>query len=213
MSLESNALNSELNERLELIESMIAEGRRRTRRWGWSFVLWGIAYFVAIFWAAWSIHPFSWPTSLLGQSCWAWPVTMLGSCILTFLLGTRKGQSGQEPNTLAGSAIGAIWSMMGVSMILIFPALSMAGKMDSHAFVALVASFLGMANGASSIILKWREQMACAGCWWLTSVAVCFVSEAQVVQVFLGAIFLCQIVFGLYAMSCEARANREVRHA
>ena len=41
----------ELKDRLSLIESMIAEGRRTTESWGWSFVFWGVAYYVAIAWA------------------------------------------------------------------------------------------------------------------------------------------------------------------
>ncbi len=33
----------DLNARLKLIEDMIAEGRRSTQSWGWTFVLWGFA--------------------------------------------------------------------------------------------------------------------------------------------------------------------------
>ena len=43
----------ELKDRLKLIESMMAEGRRSTESWGWSFVLWGVAYYVATAWATW----------------------------------------------------------------------------------------------------------------------------------------------------------------
>ena len=42
----------ELKDRLSLIETMIAEGRRTTESWGWTFVLWGVAYYVAIAWTA-----------------------------------------------------------------------------------------------------------------------------------------------------------------
>ena len=48
---------------------MIAEGRRTTESWGWTFVLWGVAYYVAIAWAA------------LGHSTLAWPVTMIAAGI------------------------------------------------------------------------------------------------------------------------------------
>ena len=40
----------ELKDRLSLIETMIAEGRRTTSSWGWTFVFWGVAYYVAIAW-------------------------------------------------------------------------------------------------------------------------------------------------------------------
>jgi hypothetical protein len=42
----------ELTERLELIESMIAEGRRSTAKWAWTIVLWGVAFYVAIAWSS-----------------------------------------------------------------------------------------------------------------------------------------------------------------
>ena len=38
-----NPQQQDLNDRLTLIETMIAEGRRSTESWGWTFVLWGVA--------------------------------------------------------------------------------------------------------------------------------------------------------------------------
>ena len=95
-------------------------------------------------------------------------------------------------------------------MILLFPALSATSRIDHHSFIAIVAAFLGTANGACGLILKWRAELACAAIWWMTSVFACFGSEAQAMTVFLSAIFLAQIVFGIYAMSCEARSLRHV---
>ena len=73
-----NQANPELTERLELIESMIAEGRRSTTRWAWTIVLWGVAFYVAI---AWSSGLFGGP--IWGQHVLAWPVTMIGTWLLT----------------------------------------------------------------------------------------------------------------------------------
>ena len=100
-------------------------------------------------------------------------------------------------------------------MILIFPALAASGRLDEHAFVAIVAGMLGIANGASAMILKWKAQGACAVIWWITTVAACFGSETQLTAVFLTALFLCQIVFGIYAMMQESRRRRQgaVAHA
>ncbi|HEX8711312.1 MAG TPA: hypothetical protein VF730_05515, partial [Terracidiphilus sp.] len=72
-------------------------------------------------------------------------------------------------------------------------------------FVAIIAAMLAVANGASGMILKWKMQLTCAIVWWITSVAACFGADAQVTIVFLIALFLCQIVFGIYAMICESR--------
>jgi uncharacterized membrane protein YfcA len=190
----------ELKDRLSLIESMIAEGRRTTESWGWVFVLWGVAYYIAILWAT------------LGHTYWAWPVTMTSGCVLTMFIGIRKGR--KQPGTSIGRAIAALWSAMGISMLLLFPALGISGRMDPHSFIAVVAAMLGATNAASSVILKWKAQFATAVVWWVAAVTACFGSELQLLIVFLAAIFLCQIVFGIYAMISESRQRQQgVVHA
>ncbi len=62
--MNTNSDELELKDRLSLIETMIAEGRRTTESWGWTFVLWGASLLRGHFWAA------------LGHSYLAWPVTM-----------------------------------------------------------------------------------------------------------------------------------------
>jgi hypothetical protein len=39
--------------------------------------------------------------------------------------------------------------------------------------------------------------------WWATAVAACFGTEAQGMIVFLVAIFLCQIEFGIYCVIAD----------
>jgi hypothetical protein len=185
----------ELKERLSLIEGMIAEGRRTTESWGWTFVLWGVAYYLAIAW------------STLGHGVWAWPVTTLLAAIVTVVGASLKG--GDHPETTLGRAIGSIWIALAVSLFLLFPALGLSGRLtDLHLFVAVVSAILGMANGASALILRWKAQAACAVVWWLTAVASCFGTDAQSMIVFLVAIFLCQIVFGIYGMIAEAQERK-----
>jgi hypothetical protein len=181
-----NAEEQELKDRLSLIETMIAEGRRTTESWGWVFVLWGLAYYVAIVWQTFS------------NNYLAWPVTMTAACVMTvFLLVRRKGR---QPRTNIGRAIGAIWESMGISMMVLFPAMATA--------------MLGTANATSSMILKWKMQFACAVVWWAAAVASCFGSKTQLWGVFLVAIFFCQIVFGIYGMIMEARRrNQGATHA
>jgi hypothetical protein len=194
----------ELKDRLDLIEQMVAQGRQSTENWGWTFFLWGVAYYVAIAWSTWGGHASVWGATQ--SRMLAWPVTMIAACILTIVLGARKSKG--QPDTTIGRAVFSIWMCIGISMLLLFPALSIAGRLDAHAFVAIVASILGIANGASGLILKWKMQFACAVVWWLTSIAACFGSDAQLEAVFLAALFFCQIVFGIYAMVLESRRNR-----
>jgi len=198
--MHTNPEELELKDRLNLIETMIAEGRRKTESWGWTFVLWGVAYYVAIAWAS------------LGHSSLAWPVTMIAACVLMGILISLRAH--KDPETTLGRAMAAIWIAMGVSLFTLLFALGFSGRFEFHVFVAIVGAFLGCANAGSSIILKWKMQFACAVVWWACAVAACFGSENQVTGVFLVAIFFCQIVFGIYAMMCESRRrNLGATHA
>jgi len=190
-----------LKDRLSLIESMIAEGRRNTESWGWTFVQWGVVYYLAVAWSAW------------GHSAWAWPVTILIAVIVTVVVASLKG--GNHPATL-GRAIGSIWIALGISMFLLFLALGLSGRLtDQHLFVAVISAILGMANGASALILRWKVQFACAVVWWLAAVTTCFGTDAQSMVVFLVGIFLCQIAFGIYGVVVDAqeRKPRDPIHA
>ncbi len=203
--MNTNADEQELKDRLSLIETMIAEGRRTTESWGWTFVLWGVAYYVAIAWSAW------------GRSTLAWPVTMIAAGILTGVFAARI--KSKHPETTVGRAMLAIWIGMGISTFIIMLALGFSGRMDLHIGVAIVGAMLGAANATSSIILKWKMQFACAVVWLAAGAVSCFLSESQAGIVFLAAIFFCQIVFGFYGIIAESRKRKasgnrqEVSHA
>lgn len=186
----------ELKAQLNLIESMIAQGRRTTEHWSWAFVLWGLAYMVAMAWSAWGHSP-----------ALAWPVTMAAAALLTWLLAARDTE--HRAGTTLGRAVGSIWLAVGISMFVLFLALGFTGRLtDVRVFIAVASAILGLANGASGVLLRWKAQFACAVVWWAATIASCLVTENQSVVVFLVAIFLANIVFGIYAMTREARGRR-----
>jgi hypothetical protein len=194
----------DLSERLGLIESMIAEGRRSTTKWAWTIVLWGVAFYVAI---AWSSGFFGGP--IWGQHYMAWPVTMIGTWLLNWGLATRMRTSAKAPMTTVKRAIISIWTAMGISMFALLLPLGLSGRASQQVCVAVVATLLATANAASGFLLKWKAQFACAVVWWLASAASLFGSETQSMIAFLVAIFCCQIVFGIYAMILESRGRRQ----
>lgn len=198
--MQEPASEQELKERLTLIENMITEGRRQTESWGWSFILWGLAFYVAIAWSAWA------------PNAWAWPVTMVAAIVVSFAVASLK--AGSQPRTSLNRALASIWIALGVSAFLLFLALGLSGRLtDAHVFVAVISAILGMANGASALILRWKAQLACAVVWWAAAVAGCFGTQAQSTIVFLAAIFLCQILFGAYGVAIEAHKRRGPAHA
>ena len=185
----------DLAERVRLIESMMAEGRRKCESWGWTFVLWGVAYYVAFFWGAW------------GHFAYAWPVTVIAAGLLTWGGFTRKERF--QPNTTLGRAIGSIWIATGLSMFILFDALGFSGHMtDARVFLAGASAMLGLANAACGLTLKWKAEIACGLVWWAAAVIASFGSVNVAVDAFLVAIFLCQIVFGIYAMILESQRRK-----
>jgi hypothetical protein len=190
----ANPEEMELKDRLTLIETMVAEGRRTTESWGWTFVLWGVAYLGATAWAS------------LGRSSLAWPVTMIAAAIATGVAIVRMKRG--QPETTLGRAIGSIWRAMGLSLFIVLMSLSLSGRYETHVFVAVIGAMLGTANAASSFILKWKMQFACAVVWLGMAVVACFGTDNQVGIAFLAATFFCQIVFGVYAMICESQRRR-----
>ncbi len=188
--------NQELQDRLSVIETMIAEGRKRTESWGWSFVLWGVAYYAAIAWGTW------------GHSNLAWPVTMIAASLVTVLIAMRRKGHGAE--TTIGRAIGSVWCAVGIALFVFCLCGSIARHIDLQMFISAVAVMLGIANAVSSMILRWKAQFAAALVWWVAGAASPFASDNQCQVIFLIAIFLGQIVFGVYMMLSEARERREI---
>jgi hypothetical protein len=191
---EQELAKRELTARLSLIETMIAEGRQTTESWGWTFVLWGVAYYVAIGW------------SYLGSPALAWPVTMITAGLITGFIAMRR--SSGHPETSLGRSMTAVWISLGISLFLFGICSGFSGHADQNVVVAVIATMLGMANATSSLTLRWKPQFVCAVVWWAAAVVSLFGTVTQSSIGFLVAIFLCQIVFGSYMMISEAREKK-----
>lgn len=190
----------DLKDRLSLIETMIGEGRRTTNSSGWIFVLWGITFYVVEAW------------EYLYHYALAWPITVISASVLMGIIAWRK--RGNRPGTTIGRVIWSIWIAMGISALILFDALGFSMRMDDHIFIAVFAAMLGTTNAASGMILKWKLQFTCALVWWAAAVVSCFGTESQTMLAFLAAIFLCQIVFGIYLMIAEVRqCGTDASHA
>ncbi len=99
----------------------------------------------------------------------SWPVCIVAAALISVLGASRERET--HPETTLGRAVGSIWMGLGISMVL-FPALGISRHLtDFHTFIAVIAAFLGMANGASALMLRWKMQFACALGWWATSIA------------------------------------------
>ena len=192
----------DLKEPLALIESIIAAARRSTESWGWVFLLWGVAFYVAIGWATWGPSLWVW-----GSRTLAWPATVIAASSVTLVVARRTGRG--QPRTFLSRAIVSVWVAVGISMFVLLFALGLTGSLATQLFMGIMAAMLGTANAASSMILRWRAQFACTVVWWTTCWACVQGSETQALAALLIAIFLCQIAFGVYVMTLESRRRRQ----
>ena len=102
----NNSNDPELRDRLNLIETMISEGRRTTGSFAWIFILWGVAYYVAILWSTRGSGWVMW-----GHHSLAWPVTMVCTFALSWVLAMRRYRGSHQPSTTMGRAISSILLM------------------------------------------------------------------------------------------------------
>ena len=190
---QSNA-PSELISRLELMETMLQEGRQATVHWGWSFVLWGAAYLVAILWSS-MLH--SWKP---------WTITMVGTAVVSIVVGklNRRG----KPSTQSSRSISSIWTAVSIGLFLYTFGISGSGHFELHGFWASVEVLLGVVNFASAMILRWRVQFLVGLMWFSSALATCFVSSRHVLPILLADVVFGMIIFGLYLMYCERRDRK-----
>ena len=192
----------ELTERIALIESMMREGRKTTEYWGWVFLLWGIAYLVAVAWSSLLPHG--------GGPLLAWPLTMVFAVLLT--IGIARRRTRNKPRTELSRGMHAIWTAMGCGIFAFAFPVSFSGHFEAHAFMAAIEAMLGIAHVASGIFLRWPTQMAVAALWWAAAIASAFVSTDNAVTIiFLGTTLVCNIGFGIYLMMRESRDKARAR--
>jgi hypothetical protein len=199
---------SEITERLALIESMMKAGRKTTEYWGWSFLLWGIAYLVAVGWSSFLPHS--------GGPLLAWPVTMIFAVLLTIAIAQRRTRN--RPRTERSRGILSIWTGVGCGIFVFAFPVAFTGHYQGQSFMAAIEVMLGIAHMASGSFLRWPMQIAVGALWWAAAVASCFMEGNGIAYVFLAATFVCNICFGIYLMIQESRDKArsragEVQHA
>lgn len=198
---EAQETKEELLARFELVEMMLKEGRRSTEYWGWTFVLWGTAYLIAIAWTYGSHRPDI-----------AWPATMIAATVLTIVLAIRKKRA--KPQTPVSRTIGGIWAAVGAAVFIFSFAASISGHAEMHVYIATIEILLGVANCAISMTLRWRGQFLIALLWWVSAVATLFVGSQWITPIFVIDTLIGFLGFGLYLMYRERRDRRlRVQHA
>jgi hypothetical protein len=140
----------------------------------------------------------------------AWPVCV-GIAIVIHIVekAQRKARGGSE--NLRTRNIEAVWRALGVSISLFVIAAIVSHHAMDRAYVGAIFFFVGMAHGASAMILRWVAQGIAATIWWACGIAALFAATGeQVMWIFLTASFFGMILFGLYVMVGEQRRRTGV---
>jgi hypothetical protein len=190
-----NPSQAELLERIEVIERMMRDGRRSVEYWGWTQVLWGTAYLVAIGWSVVS-----------GKPGLAWPVTMFTAAILSAVIISLR--SAATPGNSLRRALQGIWTALGIAIFLYCVCLGASRHFDLNAMIAAVEIFIGAANFASALTLQWKTQGMVGVLWWAAGIATLFVAQSLVLPILAGITLVGMIGFGLYLMVRQSRDRR-----
>jgi hypothetical protein len=197
---QSGASREELVQRLEMVEQVIAEGRQATCRYGWAFVMWGTVYVAAIGW--------QWLNLPLRE--WAWAVCVTAAIVIGAVVEGRRKAKGMVGRNVRSRSINAIWESLGVCMILFVATAFASHNANTHAYVAAIMIFLGMAHLASARILRWWLQGVAAAIWLVNGMMSFFVSDVAGIGLFVVSSVFGMILFGLAAMAIERRERARV---
>ena len=191
---EVGAARDDLVRRVELMESMIAEGRRFITRCGWIFALWGLVSLAATGWL------FFLPDSnWVGK--WAWPVCLVAGVVLTFIGQALQTREASCDESTRGRSVKAVWAMMSVALAIYVGTAMMRHYTWQYSYIAALLIVVGMAHAISAAILRWRVQGVVAAIWWAGAIAIFFARSRMDVQlVMFLEMGLGMTLFGLYAM-------------
>jgi hypothetical protein len=193
---ENGTTRYDLIQRLALMETMIAEGRRTTTRCGWIFVLWGLVDIAGMGW--------QW----VWESYWVWPITIVTGLVIQFsiILVLRRKSGSVCASNSQDRTISAIWSMMGLATTLYVATGIYRHLAWQYSFIAAIFMIVGLAHAISAMVLRWRAQGLVAALWWAGGIAMFFAhSPKAIFVVFPLEMFFGMVLFGLYAMMLERR--------
>jgi hypothetical protein len=195
------ASREEIVQRIQLMESMVAEGRLVTARCGWYFVLWGLVGIAAVGWRY--LQPDS---NWVGK--WAWPVCLLAGAVLTLI-----GRVLQKRERACGSgtrsrSVEAVWGMMGIALAIYISCVMARHLTWQYSYIAAILIIVGLAHAISAAILRWRVQGVVACIWWAGAIAVFFVrSRWGFDLILLLEMGLGMGLFGVYGMVMQRRSG------
>jgi len=193
--MEGTQIPSTARGRLELIEEMIADGRRTTEGWGGPLVLWGLGHLGGLAGNRWA------------HAYWAWYV-IVPTCFVGSLVLLRRGSVGKR--TFAGRAVHAVWTaeMVGLSILdlIAVPSHRLGG--DGYDLFFLCS--MGTCMYVNGVVLRWPLCTWLGFTWWGGAVAGIVLPVPWLMGwIWLVATAVLQLGFGIYLVVRDRPHARE----
>jgi hypothetical protein len=177
--------------RLELIEEMIADGRRTTEGWGGPLVLWGIGHLAGFAGNRW-FHAYK-----------AWlvivPICFVASLVLL-------GRGSADKRTFAGRAVHAVWSaeMVGLSILDLIAVPS--GRIGSDGYDLFFLCSMGTCMYVNGVVLRWPMCKWIGAVWWGAVLLGLALPAPWMGWIWLAATAVLQLGFGFYLVVRDRRS-------
>lgn len=187
---------------LELIKGMIENSKQKRRNEGFYHLLWGIVITMAIV-----VMYFLLKAEMYKYIGWSWG-TFCGVGAIISTLHSRK-QYSKKGMSYTDLGIGATWYTLMFSMVLVCFVYPVLLNAYSWAIVyVLCCLLLGFANLVTGMILKEKLPIFNGIIWWIGSIVLLLVnSELFFLGIFIGLLFLNNILPGIYLISQERKYN------
>jgi hypothetical protein len=177
--------------RLELIEEMIADGRRTTHGWGWPFVLWGVGHLAGI------------EVMVQLGIYWGWYI-IVPACFIASLVALHRNRAGRQ--TFAGRAIHAVWTAQMIALS-IFDLIAMPGRrMTWEGYDLFFLCSMGACTYVTGAVLRWRLCVVLGCVWWAAAVLGLVLPGAHTLAwTWMVTTITLELGFGLYLVIRDAR--------
>jgi hypothetical protein len=186
--------------RLELIERLVAEGRRTIERWGWVYVLWGVGHLVGV------AASFTLPALQAGL---VWAGVMSACGIAMGVVVHRMSRLRPRAEQRFSRSLDAVW--FGFGAMVTFLVLTPPTNATAPVWFATYSAAYGAAFFASGHIAEWRAAKLNGIAWWAAAVAMKFLDAQSTFVIFAAMAAIGEIGFGFLVMAQERKAMAGAR--
>lgn len=199
MNEKNDQISSE--QALEVIKGMIENSKQKRRNEGFYHLFWGIVISMATL----SMY-FLIKAEMYSYIGWSWAGFTIPGAFIS-IMHSRKHYT-KRGASYADLGIGATWYTLMFAMVLVCFVYPMLNAYSSGVIFILSCLLLGFANLITGMILRDKLPIVNGIIWWLGSIGLLLVSSAlSITIIFIGLLFLNNILPGIYLISQERKYN------